>query len=151
MLTRMWMVRDDRDRLTALVRPEDLREGLTDFRRRELRLIVPRHPVVFVMKVLAGLLVIQIVSVAWGLAVHGGVAAPRWTNIVGHFGVASVLFFGIACLHWWRKRRRAVGRCLRWGVCASCGYSLRDAIEQDDGCVVCSECGAAWESSRVGS
>jgi hypothetical protein len=46
---------------------------------------------------------------------------------------------------------RVVAPCLKWGVCASCGYSLRDALEQDDGCVVCSECGAAWKRAKVGS
>jgi hypothetical protein len=45
---------------------------------------------------------------------------------------------------------RIVSPCLKWGVCASCGYTLRDAQSQDDGCVVCSECGAAWKRERVG-
>jgi len=33
----------------------------------------------------------------------------------------------------------------RFGYCGQCGYGLRDvAGAEDDGCVVCPECGAAW-------
>lgn len=34
---------------------------------------------------------------------------------------------------------------LKHGCCASCGYGLDAASEQDDGCSVCPECGAAWK------
>lgn len=35
------------------------------------------------------------------------------------------------------------------GFCGQCGYSLRELPLQSDGCVVCSECGAAWNQQRV--
>lgn len=31
------------------------------------------------------------------------------------------------------------------GICAACGYRLDDLPVEDDGCVVCPECGAAWK------
>jgi ribosomal protein L32 len=53
-------------------------------------------------------------------------------------------------------------RCLTWTdlmilrdvllahrVCAHCGYSLADAAEEADGCVVCPECGGAWRLDQV--
>lgn len=40
--------------------------------------------------------------------------------------------------------RAVVPSLLERGLCAQCGYSLRDATEEPDGCTVCPECGAAW-------
>jgi hypothetical protein len=41
----------------------------------------------------------------------------------------------------WTTWRNA---CLKEGWCPACGYSLAGAPSEDDGCTVCSECGAAW-------
>jgi hypothetical protein len=35
------------------------------------------------------------------------------------------------------------------GFCGQCGYSLRELPVQPDSCIVCSECGAAWNQQRV--
>lgn len=35
------------------------------------------------------------------------------------------------------------------GLCGQCGYTLADLDAQNDGCVVCPECGAAWRSIRI--
>lgn len=35
------------------------------------------------------------------------------------------------------------------GFCGQCGYSLRELPVQLDSCIVCSECGAAWNQQRV--
>ncbi|MFO0834705.1 MAG: hypothetical protein U0638_07030 [Phycisphaerales bacterium] len=35
------------------------------------------------------------------------------------------------------------------GFCGQCGYSLRELPVQVDACIVCSECGAAWNQQRV--
>ncbi len=35
------------------------------------------------------------------------------------------------------------------GLCASCLYSLTADTEESDGCIVCSECGAAWKRTRI--
>lgn len=32
------------------------------------------------------------------------------------------------------------------GICASCGYGLRDIPPEPDGCRVCPECGGAWRA-----
>lgn len=45
---------------------------------------------------------------------------------------------------------RIVRACVEHGVCGSCAYELR-GLEPDhtDGCVVCPECGSAWELPDV--
>ncbi len=35
------------------------------------------------------------------------------------------------------------------GICGGCCYSLRDLPVEPDGCVVCPECGAAWQARRI--
>ena len=35
-------------------------------------------------------------------------------------------------------------------ACLGCGYDLRDAPAQPDGCTVCTECGAAWQVESAG-
>ncbi len=35
--------------------------------------------------------------------------------------------------------------------CASCGYKLDGLREENDGCLVCTECGAAWKLSSIHS
>ncbi|MGD9690567.1 MAG: hypothetical protein AB7Q91_12595 [Phycisphaerales bacterium] len=35
------------------------------------------------------------------------------------------------------------------GICGSCAYSLESAAHEPDGCVRCSECGAAWRRERI--
>lgn len=35
------------------------------------------------------------------------------------------------------------------GFCGQCGYGLRELPVQGDGCIVCSECGAAWSKARL--
>ncbi|HYF15446.1 MAG TPA: hypothetical protein VD971_10290 [Phycisphaerales bacterium] len=36
-----------------------------------------------------------------------------------------------------------------YGRCAACGFDLAALPTQPDGCVVCSECGAAWDTRRI--
>lgn len=43
-----------------------------------------------------------------------------------------------------RRRPEAM---LRYHVCACCGYDLRGAVPEDDGCSVCPECGSAYNLS----
>lgn len=38
---------------------------------------------------------------------------------------------------------------LKRGVCGSCLYRLKGLPVEDDGCVVCPECGAAWRSASI--
>ena len=49
-----------------------------------------------------------------------------------------------------RKYRREMGASyVAEGVCGSCAYPLEGLVHEDDGCVVCPECGAAWRESRI--
>lgn len=34
--------------------------------------------------------------------------------------------------------------------CTGCGYALGGAVAESDGCVVCPECGAAWDARKLG-
>lgn len=46
------------------------------------------------------------------------------------------------------RERMADASLLRAGRCAACAFSLRDIEIQEDGCVVCPECAAAWNRDR---
>lgn len=49
-----------------------------------------------------------------------------------------------------RKHRRELGASyVAEGICASCAYSLEGLVPEDDGCVVCPECGGAWRADRI--
>ncbi|MFZ4572926.1 MAG: hypothetical protein ACOYN0_00930 [Phycisphaerales bacterium] len=37
------------------------------------------------------------------------------------------------------------------GFCGACAQSLRDLVPEEDGCIRCSECGAAWKHLRITS
>ena len=37
------------------------------------------------------------------------------------------------------------------GLCAACGYNLKDLATDTDGCIVCPECHGAWKNSRIGN
>lgn len=41
--------------------------------------------------------------------------------------------------------KRAVEGCLKAEICPGCGYSLAGSVKEEDGCVVCAECGGAWK------
>jgi hypothetical protein len=43
------------------------------------------------------------------------------------------------------------GTLLQRSRCVSCGYSLAGAEAASDGCVVCAECGAAWDARKLGA
>jgi predicted Zn-ribbon and HTH transcriptional regulator len=40
---------------------------------------------------------------------------------------------------------RANALFIKHKVCVCCGYELKSLPEEADGCVVCPECGAAWQ------
>ncbi len=50
-----------------------------------------------------------------------------------------------------RARKKVAATMVAEGICGTCGYSLRGLGVQDDGCIVCTECGSAWRASRVTS
>lgn len=149
-LERWLTIEDDRGRRVPLVDPGDLKEGLTDFQRRELRLVVPQQPVRFVIQVMLMILALGFVKLAWRMLSRGWPPiVASWSQIVTTLGLWTTVFGLIALWHW-RRKSRSVRRCLAWGVCASCGYPLRDALEGEDSLVVCPECGASWHTARVG-
>jgi hypothetical protein len=49
------------------------------------------------------------------------------------------------------KIRRAAVVALESGRCPGCRYELVDLPVENDGCTVCSECGAAWQAHRIGT
>ncbi|MBL8760788.1 MAG: hypothetical protein JNL50_05735 [Phycisphaerae bacterium] len=48
-----------------------------------------------------------------------------------------------------RRVLRSAPSLVAEGFCGQCGYSLRELPVQSDACIVCSECGAAWNKDRV--
>jgi hypothetical protein len=81
-------------------------------------------------------------------------AIPAGVRVAGFAGwLLLILWFVDPIFR--RRRLRA-----RWrsvlpvftdrALCPSCGHSLRDLVPADDGCVMCPECGAAWNHERIG-
>lgn len=48
-----------------------------------------------------------------------------------------------------RLRQQQASVLVEAGLCASCGYNLVGLVGQDDGCIECPECGAAWTAERI--
>lgn len=77
-------------------------------------------------------------------------------GIVGPLGLLTMLVGVPAAFSYFsretgeRRYRRQLGASyVAEGVCGSCGYSLRGLVREDDGCVVCPECGGAWSEDRI--
>lgn len=152
-------IEDDRGRRVPLAKRGAIGEGLSDFKRRELRARIPvdrmKIAMVVVVLIASGLTA----RVGWLAMTGKPVFAPNWWRLplnqlwvvfwtLGMFvntfraggGRGGAVDYGA----------RVVGQCLKWGVCPSCGYPLRGATAEEDGRIVCSECGAAWKRERVG-
>lgn len=148
-------VTDDRGVRRPLVRRGDVGEGLSDFKRIELRSRIPVDRIRIAVMVLVALGGVLVARVGWLVITGQPVFVPGWWRLPQH-GLGFVFWTTGLFLNMLRRSpildfdTRVVAQCLRWEVCASCGYLLRDATEHEDGCVVCSECGAAWKRERVG-
>lgn len=56
----------------------------------------------------------------------------------------------VACLNWARERTEEIKRgAIRAGRCPACGYGLDELLPEQDDCVVCPECGAAWRAGDL--
>tara|TARA_E500000318_G_scaffold14854_2_gene14702 strand:+ start:97362 stop:97841 length:480 start_codon:yes stop_codon:yes gene_type:complete len=106
-----------------------------------------------------------------GIALLGGVLGwILWTAVImpftslqntllGHLLIPFVFSIVISTLIWFitltwvrqRKFSKIAGIHLKHGHCAGCGYELRDLPTENDGCVVCPECNAAWNADRIGA
>jgi len=71
--------------------------------------------------------------------------------MIASIAVSTIIWF--ASLTWIRQRMfsRIADIHLEHGKCAGCGYELRDLPTENDGCVVCPECNAAWNADRIGA
>lgn len=80
-------------------------------------------------------------------------------SLVGNFLIPMVASVVVSTLIWFtsltwvrqRKFSKIADIHLVHGRCAGCGYELRDLPIEDDGCIVCPECNAAWKSERIGA
>jgi len=79
-------------------------------------------------------------------ALLGNLLIPMIASIV----VSTITWF--VTLAWVRQRKfpKIADILLGHGRCAGCGYELRDLPIEGDGCIVCPECNAAWQSDRIG-
>lgn len=69
--------------------------------------------------------------------------------VVGVVGGVPLLVVGTVVL--WFERRRVSLRAaaaVELGFCGGCGYGLSELVAEEDGCVVCPECGAAWRAGE---
>lgn len=57
------------------------------------------------------------------------------------FGIPMAL---VSIRYGWRSVRHARDAMLRHGLCPGCAHGIEGIPPQQDGCVVCPECGAAW-------
>lgn len=76
--------------------------------------------------------------------------APVWiANVVvfGLLAIAAVL--GLRRGWWWVLLPRHIQFIVNSDHCPSCAFSLAGLVAEDDGCVVCPECGVAWRRSEA--
>jgi hypothetical protein len=59
-------------------------------------------------------------------------------------GMSIVIPVFIACVMLDGSHRLVVEELLERGICGACRYDLDGALIEEDGCVLCPECGAAW-------
>lgn len=105
------------------------------------------------------------------IALLGGVLGwILWTGVImpftnlqntmlGHLVIPFVLSIVVSTILWFvtlswvrqRKFSKIAGIHLKHGHCAACAYELRDLPIEDDACIVCPECNAAWKADRVGA
>jgi hypothetical protein len=92
---------------------------------------------------LAGLLAIASVVLSAAVMYRSGhVSLAVSIAIVVVFAGGAVAIGGRSLVRAnWPTWRRVM---LAEGHCPSCGYGLMELKEQEDGCRVCAECGAAW-------
>lgn len=57
------------------------------------------------------------------------------------FGIPMAL---VSMRYGWRSARHARDAMLRHGLCPACAHGIEGIPPQEDGCVVCPECAAAW-------
>lgn len=68
--------------------------------------------------------------------------------------MAICLTFGLACVGGWYVRRPELDTInamtlVAEGVCGQCAFSLEGLAPEEDACLVCPECGAAWDHRRL--
>jgi hypothetical protein len=94
----------------------------------------------------------------WGLSVgfvqlftslNGSLLGNFLIPIISAIIVSTIVWF--CTLTWVRHRAfpKIAGIYLQYGSCAGCGYSLNDLPVEEDHCIVCPECNAAWKADRV--
>ena len=105
-------------------------------------------------------------ELTWAIA-GGVIASAAWQLLwlvwpvlgpCGLIGGFVLLAPAAGMLTWWltlgsvrrRRFRRLADVYLGSGRCASCAYALAGLAAEEDGCVVCPECGAAWRADRLG-
>ncbi len=147
--------RDDRGVERPLQYPRRRRSvRLSRGERRALHVLVWSSLVAALLIPLGMMGVIAIAS--WQFTRSGGdgidivLLAARCSQ-VGIVMAMLTLVVSLMYLTWPGRRTRVErGARLRDGVCAACEYGLGGLAVEDDGCVVCPECGAAWRLGESG-
>ena len=88
-------------------------------------------------------IIVFVLSLLWATAANSNGTVLGFSVALGPLAAPVVL---LAMLLVGRRhvRRLFVPVMLEHACCPSCGYDLTGLTPEDDGCVVCPECGAAW-------
>lgn len=121
---------------------------------RRARLAGYRHNVpILLLGAIVTCVAVWLPLVGFVALIRGG--SPRWidTTLISLLAIACSIANArsyLRRLQSWNPPRiaRAI---VAEGKCASCGYQIVGLLPEADGCVVCPECGAAWEVSSGGS
>lgn len=82
-------------------------------------------------------------------ALGGGVADPL-TVLIGLSAVIVGIGFLMTARRLWSAGRGNVAMLLAHGRCGQCTYIVHGLVPEQDACVVCPECGAAWRTEAIG-
>ena len=74
--------------------------------------------------------------------------AAAWVVIALGLGACVAFVTALGMIWWMHWPAHASKRIAAWrtgqGYCGACAYPLKDLVNAADDCVVCPECGAAW-------
>ncbi len=93
-----------------------------------------------------------VIGVALALPFLAGLYFLPIRGLPYHGALVVFVIFQAWVIRWCAERRmgrEVAGTIAAHGLCGSCGYTMQDLPPDPDGCVVCPECGSAWEAERM--
>ena len=98
-----------------------------------------------------GVSIVAIVVLCWVLATCAGwVPLTKYMKVVCAAFLISLTVMVLMMQRWQRDDQKYADILLSNGICPVCAYRLGGLLTAEDDTVECTECGAAWENSKVG-